>query len=260
MSKAVARLEWTEINPGSSKATIVLDRPEKLNVFNSEMVATVTGLVREACAADSLRALVITSSSMRAFTGGADIREFSQLDPDGAERFIRNLHELCDAMRTATVPVIAAIHGYCLGGGLELAASCDMRVASEDATFGMPEVRVGLPSVIEARMLPLIIGWGKTAELLYTGETITAAEALQCGLVERVVEGSEVDEAVDRWVHAIAAAGPHAIRTQKMLMRRWQETSIETGIEESIQAFRRAYETDEPAVYTKPFLEKKRGA
>lgn len=258
MSKPLARLEWIELEGGDTAARIVLDHPEKLNVFGSEMVNTFKALVGEAAAHDNMRALIVTTSSKRAFTGGADIREFSQLDPDGAERFIRNLHELCHSMRTFPVPVIAAIHGYCLGGGLELAASCDMRVASEDATFGMPEVRVGLPSVIEARMLPLIVGWGKAAEILYTGNTFTAEEAFQFGLIERLVEGSEVDDAALEWVHAIAKAGPHAIRTQKTLLRRWQDLTIEAGIEESIQAFRQAYETDEPHVYTKPFIEKRK--
>jgi len=253
----LAKLEWTTFDTGDTTARIVLDHPEKLNVFGAEMTSTVTGLIQEASRNERLRVLVLTSSTTRAFSGGANIKEFSQLDPDGAEQFIRNLHGVCAAVRACPVPVIAAIHGYCLGGALELAASCDMRVASEDAQFGMPEVRVGLPSVIEARLLPLLIGWGKTAELLYTGELISAEEALQCGLVERVVEGSEVDDAVGQWIRPIVASGPKAIRTQKMLMRRWQETSIETGIEESIQAFRRSYETDEPAVYTKPFLERK---
>jgi enoyl-CoA hydratase len=257
MDKALAYLDWKMRANGDSVAKIVLNHPEKLNAFTSEMTSTVRRLVLEAAERDDVRALILTTSSTRAFTSGADIREFSQLDPEGGERFIRNLHETCLAFRQFPVPVIAAIHGYCLGGGLEIAASCDLRVASEDATFGMPEVRVGLPSVIEARMLPQLIGWGKTAELLYTGEIIDAEEALRCGLVEKVVEGSEVEDAVDHWVNAIAAAGPHAIRTQKKLLRRWQETSIETGIEESITAFREAYKTGEPAEYTKPFLNRK---
>jgi enoyl-CoA hydratase/carnithine racemase len=257
MTESLATLEWSERKNGDVTARVILDHPEKLNVFGAEMIATVTGLVKEASSHEKIRVLILTSSTTRAFSGGANIHEFAQLDPDGAERFIRSLHELCAAVRTCPVPVIAAIHGYCLGGALELAASCDLRVASEDAQFGMPEVRVGLPSVIEARLLPLLIGWGKTAELLYTGELIDADEALRCGLVERVVEGSEVDDAVEDWVNPIVASGPQAIRTQKRLIRRWQETSIETGIEESIQAFRRSYESGEPAVYTKPFLERK---
>ena len=257
MPESLAKIEWSEVTNGDVTARVILDHPEKLNVFGAEMIATVTGLIQEASRHETIRVLILTSSTTRAFSGGANIYEFAKLDPDGAERFIRSLHELCAAVRACPVPVIAAIHGYCLGGALELAASCDLRVASEEAQFGMPEVRVGLPSVIEARLLPLLIGWGKTAELLYTGELIPADEALQCGLVERVVEGSELDDAVEHWVRPIVASGPQAIRTQKRLMRRWQETSIETGIEESIQAFRRAYESGEPAVYTKPFLKRK---
>ena len=112
-----------------------------------------------------------------------------------AEAFIARLHGACAAIRSLPVPVIARISGYCLGGGLEVAASCDLRVASEDSTFGMPEVNVGIPSVIEAALLPRLVGWGKARELVYTGLSISAAEAVSCGLVERVGQ-REVSAAV----------------------------------------------------------------
>ena len=123
----------------------------------------------------------------RAFIGGADIRELAELTPETTHAFISRLHLACAAIRRLQVPVIARIHGYCLGAGVEIAASCNLRVAGQSATFGMPEVKVGIPSVIEAALLHGLIGAGRTRELVYTGEPITATEAERCGLVERVV-------------------------------------------------------------------------
>src|SRR5690606_40996864 len=118
----------------------------------------------------------------------------------GAERFITLLHHVCTAVRDCAIPVIARIRGYCLGAGLEVAASCDLRVATHDSTFGMPEVHVGIPSVIEAALLPSLIGWGRTRELLYTGTAIDAAEAERIGLVERSVPAEQLDAALEVWL------------------------------------------------------------
>ena len=122
----------------------------------------------------------------------------------------------------------------------------------------MPEVRVGVPSVIEAALLPRLIGWGKTAELVYTGESIPASEALACGLVERVVDRDQLDQAVDRWTHAILEAGPRAVRLQKALIRQWESLPLEKAIERGIEAFVAAYETDEPRKMMQGFLTRPR--
>src|SRR6185503_218248 len=113
------------------------------------------------------RVVVLTGAGERAFIGGADINEMAELDEESARVFISQLHEACAALRNLPVPVIARISGYCLGAGLEIAASCDLRVAADHSTFGMPEVRVGIPSVIEAALLPRLIGWGMAARLIY---------------------------------------------------------------------------------------------
>ncbi len=180
------------------------------------------------------------------------------LDAAGAEAFITRLHDFCQALRDVPVPVIARIDGYCLGAGLEIAAACDLRIASERSTFGMPEVKVGIPSVIEAALLPTLIGWGKTRELLYTGESITSAEALSCGLVERVVPAEQLDAALGQWVESILAAGPRAIRLQKALLRRWETLPLAEAIAAGIRTFRDAYATDEPRQYMRRFLGRER--
>jgi enoyl-CoA hydratase len=145
------------------------------------------------------------------------------------------------------VPVIARIDGYALGAGLELACACDLRVASERAIFGMPEVRIGIPSVVEAALLPKLIGHGRARRLLLTGETIGAGEALSWGLVDAVASPGDLDDAVERLARSILAAGPHAVRLQKSLIREWEELPTTAAIERGIDCFVAAFDTDEPA-------------
>src|SRR6185503_1106464 len=118
------------------------------------------------------------------------------------------------------VPVIGRVNGFCLGAGLEVAASCDFRAAADSAQFGMPEVVMGIPSVIEAALLPGLIGWGKTREMLLTGAMYSAAEALAMGFAQRVTPARELQEAVERWLEQICRATPEAVRSQKALMNR----------------------------------------
>ncbi len=169
--------------------------------------------------------MILSGAGERAFVGGADIAELAALDQDSARDFITLVHRCCDGFRRLGVPVIARIDGYALGAGLELAAACDLRVASERAMFGMPEVRVGIPSVVEAALLPQLIGHGRARRLLLTGETIGAAEALAWGLVDAVAPPAELDAAVERFAAAILAGGKQAIRLQKALIRDWEDLS-----------------------------------
>ena len=130
---------------------------------------------------EDLRAVVLTGAGDKAFIGGADIFEMATLDAESAEGFITLVHRSCDCLRALPVPVIARINGYALGAGLEVAAACDLRIASSNAVFGMPEVKVGIPSVVEAALLPGLIGWGRTRELLLFGENIDARDRARLG-------------------------------------------------------------------------------
>ena len=146
------------------------------------------------------------------------------------EAFITLVHRTCDCLRELPVPVIARVNGYALGAGLEVAAACDLRVASSNAVFGMPEVKVGIPSVVEAALLPGLIGWGRTRELLLFGENIDAATALAWGLVEQVVAPAELDAAVEARLDALLSAGPQAVRLQKSADPRMGESdSVSSG-------------------------------
>ncbi len=194
----------------------------------------------------SLRAVILRGAGTRAFVGGADIHDLAGLDAEAAEPFITQVHLACDGFRRLPVPVIARIQGHALGAGLELAASCDLRVASTDSRFGMPEVRIGVPSVVEAALLPHLIGWGRTRKLLLTGEPIDAATAMDWGLIEDLVEPADLDAAVDRLLTPILASGREALRLQKALILAWENLPARDAVQAGITSFRASFDTDEP--------------
>ena len=171
-----------------------------------------------------------------------------------ATAFITRLHRCCDAIRDLPVPVIARIHGYCFGGGLEMAAACDVRIASEAATFGMQEVKLGIPSVIEAALLPTLVGWGRAREIMLLGETFSAATALEWRLVEHVVSAAALDDAVETWIGKLLTSAPRAVRLQKRLIRRWEDLPLADAVHAGIDTFAEAYATDEPAAAMREFL------
>ena len=186
---------------GGVVGRVSVSNPGKLNILNLDLMVRLAAEVEALGRRDDLRAVVVRGEGDKAFVGGADIREMGAItSPAEATAFIERLHGACRALRDLPVPVIARVSGYALGGGLELMAACDVCVASETARFGMPEVRVGIPSVIEAALLPQRIGWGRTRRLVMLGEIIDAAEALSWGLVEKVVPAADLDAAVEAWL------------------------------------------------------------
>lgn len=213
----------------------------------------------EALAGDAqLRVAVLTGAGDQSFIAGSDVKEMRDLDGEGQREVSTKTHRACDAIRRLPVPVIARINGYCLGSGMELAAACDMRVAADHAKFGMPEVKFGIPSAMEACLLPLLVGWGKARELVFTGEMIDAQEAHRIGFLEKLVPGSALDQAVEAWVASICTAGPRAIRIQKALVRDWERLSIADAVQAGIRAMVEARQTDEPARLMQAFIDRKR--
>ena len=244
---------------GGVVAHVTIDHERKLNALNTPLLREFADAIGEIGKRDDLRAAVVTGAGTRAFVGGADIREMAAIrDGASARRFIEGVHAACRAVRDLPVPVIARVNGYALGAGLELMASCDLRVAADNAHFGMPEVLVGLPSVVEASVLPGLIGWGRTRRLLLLGETVGAAEAEAWGLVERVVPAAALDGAVADWVAKLCAAGPRAVRIQKRLIRDWEALSPDAGAVAGIDAFASAWDSDEPARMLNNFLDRKK--
>src|SRR5262249_19560328 len=152
------------------------------------------------------------------------------LDPASAKALISLLHDAIRAVHEAPFPTVCMMNGACLGGGFELAMACDIRVASPEAQMGLPEVRVGVPSVIQAALLPALVGPGRAAELLFTGQSIGAAQALEWGLVNRVAPPHELEAATTELVEQVLACAPSAIRLQKELIVRWRSTDLRTAI------------------------------
>jgi enoyl-CoA hydratase/carnithine racemase len=239
-------------------ATITINRPEVLNSLSHELILNLSKTIREWSAKKDLRLLVLTGSGDRAFVGGVDVRTFLDLDQDSAEQFITDLHRCFLAIRQSEMIVIASINGFALGAGLEMIASCDLRVASDRARFGMPEVKVGMPSVIEAAYFPRLIGLGRAAELLYTGKMIDAQEAERVGLINQVVPHGKLKEATLNMAEEILANGPRAVILQKKLISQWMDMNFSDSIQAGIKMFRECYKTNEPTEGAKAFLEKRR--
>ncbi len=239
-------------------AWITIENAPKLNTLNRATMTALVAAVERIAGDDSLRAAVLRGAGDRAFIGGADIAEMATLNPASARDFITLVHRSCDVFRRLPVPVIACIRGWTLGAGLEVAAACDLRIAANTARFGMPEVRVGVPSVVEAALLPGLIGWGRTRRLLLTGETIDAATALAWGLVEEVVSPAQLEAAVEKALSGILASGPRAIRLQKALIADWESLPVGAAIQRGIDSFTAAWETDEPRALMQRFLEYQR--
>ena len=235
-----------EARAGGLVARITLDNPRKLNILTRAALAALAQAMREVEANERVRAVVVTGAGDKAFVGGADLEALGALDPASAREFIGQIHAACAAMRDCPLPVIARINGWCLGAGLELAASCDLRIAADSAAFGMPEVRLGIPSVVEAAMLPRLIGAGRARWLVLTGETIDAQAALNWGLIEKMSKSDALDSDVNSALDAILAGSDEAIRAQKRLCKLWEEAPLAESVHASIDEFARAYESGEP--------------
>ena len=240
---------------GGKVARLTLDNPSKLNILSPEMLAAVARAFREVEA--DVRAVVVTGAGEKAFIGGADLAALGGLTPATAREFITLVHGACRAARECPVPVLARINGWCLGAGMELAAACDLRIASTAANFGMPEVRLGIPSVVEAALLPRLIGHDKCRWLVMTGETIDAQEALQWGFLEKVVAPEGLDALTDRTLDALLAGSDAALRAQKQLCHLWEEAPLGESIRASIDAFAQSYASDEPRDLIRAFRGKK---
>ena len=239
-------------------AYVTVNNPEKRNALGLEGKKQLAGAFRKLAKDAKLRVAVLTGAGERSFMAGADIGEMKDLGPKQAHQVHAWVHHACESIRSLPVPVIARINGYCFGAGMEIATACDMRVGVTTARFGMPEVRFGIPSGMEACLLPQLIGWGKTRELVYTGDHIDAAEAYRCGFLEKLVEPAALDAAVEQWVASVLAAGPRAIRLQKKLVRDWERMSIAQAVQAGIRACTEARKTDEPRRLMAAFLERRK--
>jgi len=219
-------------------ARIFLNRPQKVNALNS---ATLDALVAILAKVDENVRVLVLGGHGAAFCGGADVNELAKLDPDSAREFVGRIHRVCATLRALPVPVVARLHGAVIGAGLEIAAACDLRVAARGTRFAMPEVKLGIPSVVEAALLPRLMGSGRAAWLVLTGEPIDAERAYEWGLVESLCAASDLDQTVAGVVQSLLAADRAALRAQKELLQLWDEQPLAASIAASIERFAQAY-------------------
>jgi enoyl-CoA hydratase len=246
-----------DATPRGRVARLALSNPVKLNALSPSLILALHGQATSLAGDEALRAVVITGAGNRAFAAGADLGTLARLDSETAAKFITALHEAIDAVRRIPVPVVAMLRGPCLGGAMELAAACDIRIADTTLKAGMPEVRVGIPSVIEACLLPRLVGWGNAADLVMTGDMIGAEAALRMGFVQRLFPPEGLEAGLTALLHSLLAAGPAALRAQKRIMRAWEDRPEAEATAASIAEFAAVYGTGEPAEFMRPHLERK---
>lgn len=220
-----------------------------LNILGTPVVKDLTSALEQLARRPEIRILVLRGQGDKAFVAGANIKEMATLDRESAERFICGLRDLCEAVRQFPVPVIARIPGWCLGAGLELAMACDVRLAAAGSQFGMPEVKVGIPSVIHAVLMPAMIGPTQATWMLLSGELVGTDQALSWGLVTEVVPAEELDTRLEQMTSLFSKLAPAALSQQKRLLRQWEKLSTTDAINDTIAEFGKAFETGEPAKY-----------
>ncbi len=239
-------------------ATLTLRNAKSLNIVGTQAILELTAAIDILRARGDVRVLVLRGDGERAFIGGADINEMATLTPPTAEAFITRLKNLCEAVRSFPSPVIARLSGYTLGGGLEVAAACDLRISSSSGVYGMPEVAVGIPSVIHAVLLPMLVGQSRATWLLMTGESVDAATALKWGLVHEICDPAQLDGRIAALASRLAGFGAAALAQQKVLMRSWQNLPPDAAIDATVAEFGKAFATGEPQRYMEAFKNRKR--
>ena len=242
----IVRLTFNDRGEDGRIAWVTFNNPNKRNALGLSGKDRFIEIMTELKHDETLRAVVLTGAGDKSFVGGSNLAEMAHYDLAMAESSSTKTHRACDAVRQFPTPVIARINGYCFGSGMEIAACADMRVGADHAKFGMPEVRFGIPSGMEASVLPRLIGWGKATELVLTGDHIDADEAYRIGYLERLVPYAELDSAVEKWITSLLACGPRAVRIQKRLIMDWDRMSPTDGARAGIQAYVDSYRSDEP--------------
>ncbi len=240
-------------------AVLTVTRPAVLNALNNRTIIELEGAVSRLTAADDVRVVILTGAGDKAFIAGADIRELAALNPVTAEALAARGHALCHALERMGKPVIAAVNGYALGGGCELAMACTLRIAADTAKLGQPEVGLGLlPGYGGTQRLPRLVGAGRALEMTLTGDPIDAHEACRIGLVNRVVPRDELMARTLELAQRIAAQAPVAVRYILAAVREGLGMTLADGCAHEASLFGLAAATSDWGEGTRAFLEKRR--
>jgi enoyl-CoA hydratase len=242
-------------------AVVTVNRPDKLNALSGAVVLELRDAFDRIASESAIRAAIVTGAGERAFVAGADISELAVLSPVEARDYSRRGQLVFRSIETLSKPTVAAINGYALGGGLELAMACTVRFASDNAKLGQPEVKLGIiPGYDGTQRLPRLIGRGRALELLLSGEPITAAEAHRIGLVNAVVPQTELLDYSRAWLHKVIANAPVALGLVLESVEAGSESSLDAGLSVEAAAFGLSAATEDRREGTRAFLEKRRPA
>jgi enoyl-CoA hydratase len=259
MDAKTAAPDAVRIDVDGPIATLTVDRPAVLNALDAQVLGELEEAIARLAADHALRGVIVTGAGPKAFVAGADIQELTRLDGPGGYRAARRGQDVFRALERLPVPTVAAVNGYALGGGLELALACTMRMAAEGARLGLPEVGLGLiPGYGGTQRLARLVGTGRALELILTGEPVTAEEAHRLGIVNRVVPAAELLAAARTLLTTIASRGPLAVAAALEVVRSGVDASLDCGLELEAQAFGRLCSTADMREGTAAFLGKRK--
>jgi len=240
-------------------ARLTLNRPERLNVLNSAMLTEITEAMAVIARDEDIRAVVLRSASQKAFTAGADITEMRRLDRQAARGFSALGHLVARRIETELPPTIAALNGYVMGGGVEIASACDFRIGSEDVVLAQPEIDIGIfPGWGGSQRLARIIGLPRAKDLILTGRKVTAREALELGLVHQIVPNGQLDSAAMELAAVLASKSRAALMAGKRTINLTQEMPLRDGLDEEIREWATMFGTPDQQEAMSAFLEKRK--
>jgi enoyl-CoA hydratase len=242
---------------------LTINRPQSLNALNRELLGLIDQAVQDASARTDIAGIILTGSGEKAFAAGADIAEFAHFSPEEGKRLSEEGHRILNRIEAGPKPVIAAVNGFALGGGCELAMACHIRIAAENARFGQPEVNLGtLPGYGGTQRLAELVGKGRALELLLTGNMIDAAEAHRIGLVNKVVPQAELLAAAEAMLRTIATKGPLAVaRCIDLINAKYRsKPEVGAGYAMESEAFGEMMATSDFREGTQAFLEKRKAS
>ncbi len=238
-------------------ATLTINRPEKLNALNIATRSRIVEELNDLAANDDIRVVILTGAGEKSFVAGADIAEFEGRSPVDQFRVMTDSSAFL-AVDQFPKPIIAAINGFCLGGGCELALACDIRIASEKAKLGQPEINLGLlPGGGGTQRLPRLVGMGAALKMLYTGDFIRADEAYRIGLVDEVVPPDQLVARAKELADTIASKSPVALRMIKQAVRTSARTSLDEGLKQEVTLFSLAFASEDKKEGVDAFLNKR---
>jgi enoyl-CoA hydratase len=243
----------------NSIAMITFNRPKALNALNNDLIQELSDVLDKISENEEIRVLILTGAGDKAFVAGADITELATYNSLQAKLFSKKGHDVFNKIQELSIPVLAAINGYALGGGCEIAMACDFIYAAENATFGLPEITLGLmPGFGGTQRLPRLIGTNMAKEMIFTGKLISAGEANKIGLVNKVCDPETLMDEVKKTAAGIASKGKVSLRAVKQTINSGMNVDLDTGCSIEINAFGLCLASEDAKEGTAAFLEKRK--